>query len=75
MSCKEVIIGSDFTTVLEHLQNIKEHLNINKVIEIANELFLEFRDKDFREHAIRTKKALEKKDKSKEDEQRSHNAE
>lgn len=61
MSCKEVILNNEFTVVLEYMQNIRENVNINQVIDYANELYVEFRDKDFGEHARKTKKALLKK--------------
>jgi len=32
-------MNGEFTSVLEHLQNIKSNLNVNFMIEIANELF------------------------------------
>jgi hypothetical protein len=39
ISSKDVIMNGEFTSVLEHLQNIKSNLNVNFMIEIANELF------------------------------------
>jgi hypothetical protein len=65
MSCKETIIKGEFTVVLEYMQNIRDNVNINHVIEIANELYEEFKDKDFKEHAAKSKKSLEKKEKEK----------
>jgi hypothetical protein len=47
MSCKDVILNNDFTVVLEYMQNIRENVNINQVIDYANELYVEFKDKDF----------------------------
>ena len=63
MSCREVILKEEFTVVLEYMQNIKENINVNHVVNIASELYLEFRDKDFKEHADRTKRSLAKKQK------------
>jgi hypothetical protein len=36
MACKPVILKEDFTVVLEHMQNIKEHVNVNQVVDIAS---------------------------------------
>lgn len=49
--------------VLEHLQNLKENVNVDRLVEKAKALYLEFGDKDFSEHAKLTKKALSKKGK------------
>lgn len=50
------------------MQNIREHVDINQVIDIANSLYYEFKDKDFREHAKKTKKALKRKEEGEEEE-------
>lgn len=47
ISCKDVIENSDFTAILEHLQNIKENINVNEVIKITNELIDQFNTSDF----------------------------
>jgi hypothetical protein len=58
ITCKETILNHDFAVVLEHLQNIKENTDINQVIKIATQLYLEYKDKDFKTHATKNKKAL-----------------
>ena len=40
MNCKEVILDGEFTSVLEHLQNIQDHINVYQVVHIASELYL-----------------------------------
>jgi hypothetical protein len=37
-------------------------VDLNKVIDIANGLYLEFKDKDFAQHAKTTKRALAKRE-------------
>jgi hypothetical protein len=32
---------------MEYLQNIKDQINVNEVIKIANELYAEYKDSDF----------------------------
>ena len=46
-SCKDFIDENEFTVVLEHLQDIKEHIVINEVIVIANDLVDTYGDCDF----------------------------
>ena len=58
ITCKETILNNGFAVVLEHLQNIKENTDINQVIKIATQLYLEYKDKDFNTHAKKNKKAL-----------------
>jgi hypothetical protein len=63
ISSREVIIKREFTVVMEHLQNIKDRLQVNEVIRIANDLYAEYKDSDFNELAIKSKKSIEKNEK------------
>ena len=40
MNCKEVILVGEFTVVLEHMQNIQDRIDVNKVVQTASELYL-----------------------------------
>ena len=58
---KNVILENDFTHVLEYLQSISEHLDIHSTIKISLELYAEFKGYAFKEHAKKSKLAIEKK--------------
>jgi hypothetical protein len=60
ISCKEFIIDNEFTVVLEHLQDIKEHIVIRECIAITNQLVEEYQDNDFGFLAEKGKKKVEK---------------
>lgn len=48
---------------MEYLQNIKDQIHVNEVIRIANDLYAEYKDSDFNELAIKSKKNIEKTEK------------
>ena len=58
ISSKEFILDNDFVSVLEHLQNVSETINLSEVLKTANELFYEFMDQDFKQQSILTKEIL-----------------
>lgn len=66
ISAKEVILNHDFTYVLEYLQDIREHIQIGEVIAIANGLYVEFKEQDFKGQARVTKGVLERREKKRE---------
>lgn len=70
ISCRQVILTEEFAVVLEHLQTIQDHLNVQKVVQTASELYLEFGDKEFSHHANQTKKILAQKNEESEEPQR-----
>jgi hypothetical protein len=69
--CKDFILENEFTAVLEYLQDIKEHIQVNEVIKITNELIESYEGKDFNVLAEKGKKQIQKEwDKEKEKRQK-----
>ncbi len=53
LSCKDFILDNEFTVILEHFQEIKDHIDINAVIKITNRLIETYEEVDFYEEAAK----------------------
>ena len=61
-SSRQVILHSEFTTILEHLQTLRDHLPLEQTLRAATSLYLEFKDRDFKQPAEQTRLAIARKE-------------